>query len=408
MASWTAKSWSFGNSESDFTLVKRISFYIFLWLVGSQLLVAQEDREENFVHDCVERSYTVHLPPGFAPDSSYPMILFLHGFTQTGADIRAYTAFDSLADREGIIMAYPEGISGQTPWGLNRHWNALLNESVDDIGFLDRLIDRLGAQYPIDLARVYAVGFSNGGFMCYQLACALSDRIAAIASVSGSMSVDQERYCFPDRSVSILEIHGTQDRSVSPLGTRTYLSSEALIDFWRGRNDLTQFTHTEIPDIDPTDQSTVFLHQYSHPAASAELLHYEIEGGGHTWPDAAYDFPTLGATNRDLQTNEVIWDFFQQHVHPNPRSLSSVSDEPNLAPSQMIWHIDPTSRELRVQWAGGVPHWVRLYDMQGREVVSRPYPGTEWKLTSGIIPPGMYVLRYKQKGRVEQEKIVLR
>ena len=336
------------------------------------------------------------------------MILFLHGFTKTVEDLRVYTRFDSLANQEGIIIVYPQGISGVTPWGTHYHWNALFNDSVDDIGFLDRLIDRVGNRYPIDLNRVYAVGLSNGGFMAYQLACALSDRIAAIASVAGSMSRDQYRYCQPDRPIPMLEIHGTEDRSVSPMGDRTYLSTEALLEFWQAHNGLTTATQTELPDLDPSDQSTVVLTRYATTTSSSELQYYEIQGGGHTWPDAAYEVPALGATNRDLQTNEIIWEFLQRHEHPHPRALSPDTDEADHSSGQMIWYLDPTSDALRVQWLGGVPHWVRLYDMAGREVISRPYPGTVWPLPIGTIPPGLYVLRYKQKGRVKQEKIILR
>ena len=108
---------------------------------------------------------------------------------------------------------------------------------VDDIGFLNSLIDFLGNEYNIDLDRVYSTGFSNGGYMSYTLACELSDKIAAIASVTGSMYINQPILCNPERPIPVMQIHGTMDLTVPYIGSNTSESINDVISFWVNFNE---------------------------------------------------------------------------------------------------------------------------------------------------------------------------
>ena len=87
-----------------------------------------------------------------------------------------------------------------------------MGSRADDVGFTEALIAALAAEYNIDLKRVYATGHSNGGYLSFQLACQLNNKIAAIASVSGSMTPETFDNCNPERPTPILQIHGTAER----------------------------------------------------------------------------------------------------------------------------------------------------------------------------------------------------
>lgn len=388
--------------------MKYIVFCLGLGLLFCQSGLSQIDLQETYFHDCVEREYLLHLPPGYDRDSLYPMVLLLHGFLQTGADIQVYADINSLADQEGFIVLAPNGIIGETPWGIDTHWNAGFNDEVDDLGFLNGILDEIGHHYSVDLSRMYAVGFSNGGFMAYRLACELSDRIAGIASVAGSMSRTQWKQCKQSRSVPILNIHGTADRTVKPNGTTDYLSSKRLIDFWTEQNGTSEKEEQVLPDLDLSDQTSVVLTHFTHPnEPSAEIQFYEIIDGGHTWPGAE-DFPPRGHTNQDISATEVIWDFFQRHQlsDPQPISIPSFSPSSNCESPTATWIVH--DQILEVHWTGGLAHWVQLRDMQGRIIGENFYPMSNWTLDISGLATSIYLLSYKQRGLVFHQKIIIR
>ena len=138
-----------------------------------------------------------------------PLVIYLHGYGWTAEQDMNYTRLYEVADTTGYIVVYP---SGAPYWNSGISDNPdLATSDVDDVGFINALIDTLSAQYSIDFERVYACGYSNGGFMSYKLACQLSNRIAAIASVGGVMPNSLMKNCNPLRTMPILEIHGTND-----------------------------------------------------------------------------------------------------------------------------------------------------------------------------------------------------
>jgi polyhydroxybutyrate depolymerase len=115
-------------------------------------------------------------------------------------------------------VVYPDGV----PSHINiRTWNAggccgyAMNNNIDDVGFIDDLLDTLQADFAIDSLRTYATGMSNGGFMSYRLACELSERLAAIAPVAATMTID---VCEPVRAMPVIALHSYLDTSVPYLG----------------------------------------------------------------------------------------------------------------------------------------------------------------------------------------------
>src|SRR5262249_25791826 len=185
----------------------------------------------------VTRWYRVYRPAHVVARPG--LVIALHGALADGYQMEVQSGFDVQAARLGWIVVYPDGVAdGWDPYGFCCH-----HPGVDDVAFIAKLIDRLEATDHIAANRLYATGFSRGGMMSYRLGCELSSRIAAIASVSGNMATAtgnaMEVPCYPDRPISVLAIHGTNDPRVPLLGGRTDINyaplSEVMLK-WRELN----------------------------------------------------------------------------------------------------------------------------------------------------------------------------
>jgi polyhydroxybutyrate depolymerase len=157
------------------------------------------------------RPVTVQLP---SPSSDpAPLILLLHGYGGTGAEVEAYLRLGPAAAERGIILAAPDGTVNSE--GL-QYWNAtdaccdLDYAGIDDAGYLAGLIEEIMTVANVDPKRIYLVGHSNGGFMSYRMACDHAEVVAAIVSLAGATFVDPAD-CLPSEPVAVLQIHGTAD-----------------------------------------------------------------------------------------------------------------------------------------------------------------------------------------------------
>ena len=292
-----------------------LSILLFLFAIHSQA----QTTVKTLTHNGVERSYRVHLPPNFDINDSLSLVLNYHGIGSNAQQQELYSAFSVVADSANFIVVYPEGLVDTLASGqIIRHWNCYFGSDSDDVGFTDVLIDSLHQDYNINLRRVYSTGMSNGGFMSYMLACELSDRIAAIASVTGALSFPQQENCTPSRAVPVMQIHGTSDETVSYDGEADfYGSAPEAVDYWVNFNNCMDSVITqEIPDIDTNDDCTASLEIFGGCDENTEVQFYTIDGGGHTWPGA---FNFVGSiTNQDFKASGVIWDFFNRFELPLP------------------------------------------------------------------------------------------
>src|SRR5258705_1469992 len=151
-----------------------------------------------------ERSYVLYA--GRA-EKKTALVVVLHGLNDNGVRIerRTQRGFDALSDREGIVVVYPDAVTGRWSEGWPR------GENVDDIGFLSMLVDAVATEFDIDRRHVYAAGLSNGASMVYRFACERENQVAAIAAVAGAMAVPLAARCRDGRPVPILVMHGTND-----------------------------------------------------------------------------------------------------------------------------------------------------------------------------------------------------
>jgi polyhydroxybutyrate depolymerase len=293
--------------------------------------LAGDDQKNSFMHDGLKRTFNIHIPAIFDKSEQFPLVIALHGRGSNGTGMILLTrkGFNKLADKDGFIMVYPDGI--ELNWNdgrMDEEANDRAHrENIDDVGFLSALIDSMIKNYNINPKRVYVTGISNGAIMSYRLACELSHKITAIAPVDGNIPYMLFPQCSPSRPVSVLAINNTNDPRVPFEGGEIYgqfhriklgkvLSVNESIGFWVNRNMCsTTPVVAEVPDRDPGDGSTVTMEQYFNGLDGTEVILYAVDGGGHTWPGGFQYLPAgiIGKTCRDFDANEVIWTFFKKH-----------------------------------------------------------------------------------------------
>ncbi len=260
---------------------------------------AQQTNTGSLVHDGVTREYISYIPASYDGSTSVPLVLSLHGYTQTANLFLSFADFRPIADTANFIVVYPQGL--QDGFG-QYNWNCFGLNSIDDVGFLSSLIDKMSMDYNIDLTRVYSTGFSNGGFMSHLLACELSEKIAAIATVGAGIPPNITLPCTTLTSMPVLLINGTTDSIVD---YDTYATP--AFDYWKQQNNCSVEGQNSVPDLDPNDGSTVD-HIFSITCdneVSVEL--FRVNNGNHEWPG-----PT-DSGNNDINSSEEIWNFFSRY-----------------------------------------------------------------------------------------------
>lgn len=271
--------------------------------------------------DSRERTYELHVPLSYAADKRASLVLVLHGRLGDGHGNVALTHFDKVSDAYGFLVAYPDGLNRS--WADGRGGTPADKDGVDDVHFLSELIRKLSSEYRIDAARVYVTGMSNGGFMTQRVACSLADQIAAAGSVAATMGQILASSCKPSKPVPMMLIQGTQDPLVSinggSLGTNgsrgEILSLDATAQKWVSLDGCNSKPEkTALPDV-ANDGTTIQRETFSACKASAEVIVYTVEGGGHTWPGGKQYLPEalIGKTSRNMDASEVLWEFFSRH-----------------------------------------------------------------------------------------------
>ncbi|MFG0325967.1 MAG: GC-type dockerin domain-anchored protein [Phycisphaerales bacterium JB037] len=163
----------------------------------------------------------LRVPTTYSPEEPLPLIIALHGFQQDGPEVEAYFNITPLVESRGFLYIAPSGRRNFLGLG---YWNALaaccdlFNNNPDDSGYLRALIELIQSEYSVDPRRIHIVGYSNGGFMAYRMACDHSDLIASIVSLAGAMPDDSDPPCAAHNPVSVLQIHGTADSVINYFG----------------------------------------------------------------------------------------------------------------------------------------------------------------------------------------------
>jgi polyhydroxybutyrate depolymerase len=249
------------------------------------------------------RPYGLEVPDGV--EGPLPLLILLHGYTSNGAQQAAYFGLPAEARRSGFLLATPNGTRDMMG---NRFWNATdaccdwFRTGVDDVAYIDAVIDDITAKYPVDASRIFLVGHSNGAFMSHRYACDRSDRVAAIVTLAGMQWKDQAR-CGASSPVSVLHVHGRNDMTVRYEGGGTpsgiYPGATETVKAWAAKDGC---SGTLAPtgrklDLDnavPADETVE--ETLSGCRDGVDLSLWTIEQGGHvpafneSWAPAIWSY----------------------------------------------------------------------------------------------------------------------
>ena len=261
-----------------------------------------------------DRPYGLKVPEGYDGQAPIPLVVLLHGYSSNGSTQNAYFRLGAQADRGGFLLAYPNGT--RDPMG-NRFWNAtdaccnFYGGSVDDVAYLDAVLDEISGRYPVDSGRVFLVGHSNGAFMAHRYACDRSGRVAAIVTLAGMQWQDPTR-CGASSPVSVLHVHGREDDTIRYEGGSTpkgaYPGAVKTVGDWAGKNacsgSLTATGQRLDLDASVSGEETTVDRYGGCPGGDVEL--WTINDGGHV--------PAFNG-----HWAESIWDFMVAHPKPGAR-----------------------------------------------------------------------------------------
>ena len=345
---------------------------------------AQQTINASITHDGIERDYILYVPEIYDGSTAVPLVLNFHGFGSGASQQMFYGDFRDIADTEGFLLVHPEG----TTLIGNQFWNVGfpgLSSTIDDVGFTEALIDELATLYTIDLDRVYATGMSNGGFMSFLLACQLSEKIAAVASVTGSMTQDTFDDCNAQLPTPVLQIHGTEDDVVSYNENNLSLPIPNVISYWVDHNNCeTTPTTTTLPDVDVSDGSTIEYSVYEDGDNGITTEHMKVIGGGHTWPGSILN---SAGTNQDIDASMEIWLFFSRY---DINGLLSTDDYENR---HVSIYPNPTQSKINLSLNYSKEVHYKLFSPLGKQLMTGTIASGNEEIDISHLPSNVYFLK---------------
>lgn len=281
------------------------------------------DYERTLTIDGKERSYLMHVPENYDQTKPIPLLVMLHGRGGDAKQFAERTRMNEKADKEGFAVVYPNA----TKW-LDRKdlsaWDAANGlvppgARANDVQFLRSVIDQSESQLAVDPSRIYMIGHSSGGMMAYLAASELSDKLAAVGTVSSAMSGKEPK---PKSPVSMISTHGTEDEVIpitglsdvpqvlSELGIPTFKTPAYATEFWKRQNGITGQGSV-------TDDGEVKRRNFTNKENGSAVSELTLQGSGHT-PDDRF------------KVYDEIWKFMKEH----PKASGTVP--PSADPSELV------------------------------------------------------------------------
>lgn len=350
-----------------------------------------------FEHDGIARQFIYYEPEEL--NEQLPLVFVMHGFTGDANDIKNYSEMNDFADQYGFAVCYPRGTLDS---GGNRFWNVGYafhqNETVNDVGFLTELAIYLQDTQGLNPDYTFATGMSNGGEMCYMLACQAYDTFKAVAPVAGMILQVILDECDESPAIPIFEIHGSQD-NVTPLsgdpdnndGWGAYPSIQSTINYFAEKNECTIVVNGLVPDIDTSDNSFIESEKHLNGINENEVWYYKVVGGGHDWPGAW--------GNMDIEAGQEAWLFFQNYIDANLLNNNSLTIEKSI-------HIfpNPSNQSIQIETLENLEIIeINLYNTLG---VNQKIKLSDKNIDLSNLNSGTYILMIKTLEGIITKKII--
>ena len=270
------------------------------------------------------RHFRLYVPSGVAVrGENVPLLVALHGGLGSSEQFAANSGFDELAESNGFIVVYPDGIRaiperpGLQTWNGGYCCGPAADRNVDDVAYVRFLLDLLATRFDVDPGRVFAAGHSNGAIMAYRLACELSDRIVAIGVQAGSLGIDD---CRPMEPVSVLHIHGLADTNHPIDGGRG--TGVSGVEFRSGRDAVKAMSVKFDCSVYPIERTMTsnddvenLLWSGCEKGSRIELV--TVASASHAWMGhraaTSGSAALVGEPYMDFDASRAIWSFLDQH-----------------------------------------------------------------------------------------------
>ncbi len=343
---------------------------IFLTSVSCQLKSVYNSVYDSLTYKGFTRTYLFHVPPGYANTKPTSLILALHGGFGSAVNIESQSQLSIKSDEADFIVVYPEGIKvlGIRTWNAGGCCGGAESFNIDDVGFIDTLIEKLSTEYNIDQKRIFATGISNGGMMCYRLASDLANKIAAVAPVAATMVI--KTTVNASRAVPIIHFHSFNDTNVpytggigSGVSDHYNPPLDSVFNVWMNVNGCLK------KDTIQNDQDYLLV-KWSNCINNSEIHFYITHDGGHSWPSGVKYLPG-DEPSKVINADDLLWEFFQ--VRPMPDSATAVDEHNNKIPNKFQLfqnYPNPFNPVTEISWqlAVGNHTTLKIYDLLGDEV----------------------------------------
>jgi len=354
---------------------------LFLFIICTSFSYAQGYISETIEYDGLTREYSIYVPASYDGTTSFPLLFNFHGGGGVIASQIAIADMSPIADTANFIVVYPQARQDPSD-GNSFNWIPKVPGTFDDVPFISSLIDTIASNYQIDQDRIYACGYSLGGDMCFELACKLNSRIAAIAPVARTMQANPDSFCSPVHPTGVLTILGTDDNTspyngLTYLGTEYYLSAEETHNYWASHNNC---------DINPTMSTvspSVERYTWSTTSGCSYVEELKVIGGGHDWPGS------FG--NMTIDSNTEIWQFVSKYDINGLIGCSTASINEYRKDNFRVYP-NPVNTELTIEMELLEEKKYRIYSTIGGLVLSGKLNSNINTIDLSSLPPNVYIL----------------
>ena len=365
------------------------SFYPCCLLIAlvlmSGTLFSQTTIDDNFGG----RNYKLRVPPAASSGDLLPLVVSMHGFTQNAAAQQAQTGMNDVADTANFFVLYP---NGTLTFFFLRGWNASLGGGgVDDVGYLNSLVDNLIANYNIDPDKIFATGFSNGGGMSVALACATPGRYKAISPVGAAIDPGNAPLCNLSDYPALIQFHGTSDAIVPFAGGFGQAGAVDYFRTWVDQDACGSVNAEDLPNPVLSDGSNVT--RVTLDACSGGVTHqfYRINSGDHSVPGP-------GGQNKDINSSVEQWLFFRKNGGaPSPRLQAPVK--------ATFFSPNPAATFTHIQTGVDADWSLTVFDLRGRVVMSDSGYGPRGWLDVSNLSSGSYMVALQSGESIQRSRL---
>ena len=374
---------------------KKTILSILILLILSNSGHCQSYISQTLQYDGETRQYEIYIPEIYNGTVSVPLVFSFHGGSGTAAEQIGIGDLSSYADTANFIAVYPQALPDPNDGG-STNWIHKDPTTVDDVLFIDALIDALADTYQIDLNRIYACGYSLGGEFTLSLACRLNSRIAAIGAVARTMQTYTYNNCSPVHPTGVMTILGTADGisnydGVFFGGEQYYVSAAEMHSFWASQNNCNaNAVTTLVPDINATDGSTVERNTWSTAEGCAYVEELKVIGGGHDWPGS------FG--NADINATAELWRFLSQYNLNGLIDCTTTSlNEENGTDFGFNIYPNPVSALLEIELSEIANKEFELFNVYGNIVLRGELKSQKNSIDLSWLPANVYFLKINNK-----------